>query len=620
MKWCGLFWTIAFAIAGFSAQAQVFVQSGEHDEFSRLVFEYPSDRKWDIRQNEKTATVVLNPNGYLLDVSRVFQRLPRNRIAEVRNTQEGLQIEFNCRCQAEGFRTSSGYLVIDVKEGEAPASQGSAEVETPRLRFDDQSESSFPILAKLLQEQAQKEEPQVQTAQEALESSREEILQSVSRALSQGLLSPKPQTSTDENVAVLEQIEADLQKNTPDNLNTGTSLDPPQAVRPELPPGSCERMTVFEWSEVVGNTPAEQLALVSGLIVEDKDKLPDAASIERAALILLGLGFGAEARQVLESFDIENTELDAIGALVDGEPLQDEPTFWGATDCDGPAALWAILAQTGTDDRTNINETAIQVALAELPAQLRQAIIPRLHSQLRTAGVDLNLDDLKTPRPKLFEPNEEGTMVEVALLPEKELKLGSEVGSDLGSYLRDAVQKGRTVDVETLAHAEAVFLSLEDGALRQQFLRDLALAQLRAARIVPAVELLTNERLTFVEDQDFFEKLVEVAVTTLTPAELAVFATSIEELLDKSDLKSDLLSALDVVGMGAVMQETMPKISAPPIPTLVPSVDDRSDGDDTEVPSVKVDESAQNTPIGQSEKALGDSAKLRARLQSLLDD
>lgn len=142
--WAGsLLSCCAFAalIAVFPPEAQaqtVLVLSGEHDGFSRLALVLPGPGGWTIIPAAGGYVLRLEAPGIALDTSRVFDLIPRDRIASVVARPDGLFLSVTCECHLRSFEDRPGVLVIDVVSGPDPADaeQAPLSARTPAPRPD----------------------------------------------------------------------------------------------------------------------------------------------------------------------------------------------------------------------------------------------------------------------------------------------------------------------------------------------------------------------------------------------------------------------------------------------------------------------------------------------------
>jgi hypothetical protein len=116
---------------------------------------------------------------------------------------------------------------------------------------------------------------------------------------------------------------------------------------------------------------------------------PDPAAVLGLARYYLHLGFGAEARAVLEAFggDLPGAAtLSALAALIDGRGAAGAGPFAGQGACPGRAALWATVAEGVPRSGAGVNAKAVTAAFAELPPHLRRLLGPKLARAFLDAG------------------------------------------------------------------------------------------------------------------------------------------------------------------------------------------------------------------------------------------
>ena len=101
-----------------AGQAQTLsVRSGEHATFTRLVIRLPEGQDWELGRTSGGYGLRLPGSGVDMDVSQVFERVPRTRLADIRPATEGYDIVITCDCRATGFEDGTGLLVVDIREG-----------------------------------------------------------------------------------------------------------------------------------------------------------------------------------------------------------------------------------------------------------------------------------------------------------------------------------------------------------------------------------------------------------------------------------------------------------------------------------------------------------------------
>ncbi len=113
----GAFLAFWFLLVSGVAHAQtVVVRSGEHADFSRLVVAVtPGD--WVFGRVESGYELRLKVPGVEFDSSRIFDLIPRTRIADVSTPGPGrLRLKLGCNCSGDAFAMADGRIVIDISD------------------------------------------------------------------------------------------------------------------------------------------------------------------------------------------------------------------------------------------------------------------------------------------------------------------------------------------------------------------------------------------------------------------------------------------------------------------------------------------------------------------------
>lgn len=110
-----------FAAAPAWAEA-ISVRSGDHADFARLVLDFDASQGWQLGRVDGGWEFRAARTDVAFDLSRVFRLIPRNRITGVTAPAPGvLRILVGCACHIDGFELRRSRVVIDVKDGPAPA-------------------------------------------------------------------------------------------------------------------------------------------------------------------------------------------------------------------------------------------------------------------------------------------------------------------------------------------------------------------------------------------------------------------------------------------------------------------------------------------------------------------
>jgi hypothetical protein len=115
---------------------------------------------------------------------------------------------------------------------------------------------------------------------------------------------------------------------------------------------------------------------------------PNLENVEKAVKFYLAMGFGAEARMLLDAFQDVRGDASvwrAMSHIVDLEPVRG-PAFDGMQTCDTGAAMWAAMAN---DELPPLQQVAIPAVLrtfSALPLHLRRHLGPGLASRFLSRG------------------------------------------------------------------------------------------------------------------------------------------------------------------------------------------------------------------------------------------
>lgn len=408
----------------------VTIASGEHEGFTRLVLTLPQPTDWRVGRS---------PDGYVFqvvgaqpryDLSRVFDRIDRNRLASIWADpgDGGLRIGVACPCHALPFEFRPGTIVIDLRDGQPP----------PGSSFEQTLQGqALPALAK---ESPPRPRPRTlaapltynwrdavlddrlpdQTSPPAaplpltlpnrqLLTLRDDLMMDLSRAVAEGLVDPanrpppappqKARPAPDSsNLRLGPPLDARSVLSEPANLAAQGAVCPPP-----------DTLAIADWGDArpVSVQMAEAMANLTG----EFDR-PDPAAVRRAVRFLLHLGFGAEALAVLTAFPTDDPDRalwQSMARLVDGNPDPDG-AFGALAACDSAAALWAGLADPSLSP-TAINVAALLRSFSVLPPHLRRHLGPTLAEQFLAAGDKVNATAIKDSLLRLPGPPDPRTTI-----------------------------------------------------------------------------------------------------------------------------------------------------------------------------------------------------------------
>ncbi|HHS94000.1 MAG TPA: hypothetical protein ENK63_01465, partial [Rhodobacterales bacterium] len=348
------------------------------------------------------------------DLSRVFERISRDRIASIDDLGAGrLFIGVGCDCHADAFFLRDGQVVLDIKDGPPPAAlavfnsplpdasltEARGQNETisvaSREREIISDRGGLPLVPSMTQGVTetvgapQSVAPSSETFDVAplrqpnprVAETEAALVEQLARAVSQGLV-----------VADTVQIDNAARP-------AGTNAPMPLPLRPVLPPppppvasprghvsvetgvdraapdiqqvtatdagNACLAPTLFEISEWGGSLEqGADLGRYRSRLLGEFDQAESAAVADLAHYYLY-LSFGAETKALLRQFPESVERADLLFQMAD---VMDTGKAEGAgrlipqMACDGATALWATLAQLHLKKGQSINTQAVTLA------------------------------------------------------------------------------------------------------------------------------------------------------------------------------------------------------------------------------------------------------------------
>ncbi len=515
-------------LAAVPAAAQtVRVKSGEHEDFSRLVFYFPERPDYELVETDGGYELRAGAD-YAYDTSDVFRLIPRDRVAGLGMVDGALRIELACNCPAEVVDYAPRILVLDVRdpqrtdpEAAAPAGRPGPWRNAERLRpataaprssvaiarFDGLAmPRPTPLLPGALAESAgagttatAAAAPEVAVSNPPADAIVGDLLAQIGRAASQGLLeadlsatkrlvekaTPKPvdapepeapktpvpaPSATGSHVAIRTSIDRDLGERFGRLVRDATDA----ACLPN------SAFDVLEWKRT-GFDGADLAAYRAKLIGEFD--AADPAAVRDLARHLIALTFGAEAAAVLRVFPDGVKDRDlllTLAEIVDHGHAAGPTQLDGQFGCPTAAALWSALAQEEIPPGAEIDTGAIVSTFSALPLHLRRHLGPDLAERFIRAGmtpVALSLRNAIARAPGAHGERFELLEVELETDPDaadERLQALAETGRSaeaLALSIERQSSAGRTVASDTLENAAAMAYELKGTDLAARLKR-----------------------------------------------------------------------------------------------------------------------------------------------------
>ncbi|MEO0859494.1 MAG: hypothetical protein AAFY65_02690 [Pseudomonadota bacterium] len=420
------------ALAPVTVSAQT-IFSGEHEDFSRLVFPAAGALDWDITQEDGSVRVVFSGQNLALNTAEVFAKIPRTRLTSVAAVGNTLTLVMQCACDVSVRQIPSDHIVIDILDGSRaiPDPEPVAEVTPPALPLQLPATSS--LAARLRVPDRPRAAPSFAAPEAAPDQKTENAPQiTIHEHARVGLLDGQGKSSTAKEIVVgcaLEDRAADL-----------LLADPVAALK--------------------------QISVAHSTVLNEDGAQVDAA-VSALADAYLEAGWGAEAQQVLGALTNDTTDIrSTIAVALDGDPDLSGPSI-AATETCGPASTTLMLISGARiSDWDAVDETALVRFIDQMSDARRRDLEPRLLEGLTSYGQEDLLLSLGR-RPELEKQYLPATHEAVA------------AGTDQAA-IRAALSlisnkdAAHNVNATHLQNAIALLPSIPPGQLRAGFERTLA--------------------------------------------------------------------------------------------------------------------------------------------------
>lgn len=413
-------WFVAATAA--SAQTTVTVQSGEHDGFTRLALTFGAEVAWEVTRSAQGYVLSVDAPGLRYDLSRVYQRISRQRLSAVWTDPESGQLQLNvaCACHALPFEYRPGILVIDLRDGPPPpgsafergpdgermAALTQRAPVRPRVRPDISApyrmgvrngydwialaigtpqpagtEIEAPLPAPF------REEEIAALLGEGTADLRRALLYDLARGAAEGAvdLTLVPPDLDEVSPEDLDQVKI----HQADALAQMIGLTTGDAAAKMTDEGEVcigdEALEISDWGDP--RPVAQAIGPLTAGLYGEFDRV-DTEAAGRAIRYLLSLGFGAEAAGMIRALGMPAEEAQiwaTMARVLDGDP-DPEGAFAGMAACNTAAALWSVLATPEVPQDEQVNAAAVLRSFSALPPHLRRHLGAALADRMLTRG------------------------------------------------------------------------------------------------------------------------------------------------------------------------------------------------------------------------------------------
>ena len=515
-----------------SAQEDLIAQSGEHETFSRIVFPLAEEITWNIEQSDRAVRISFRDLDATLSTEGLLSRLPTGRLESIAAKRGVVELALGCDCEVDVFRFDGRFVVIDVLDAvklSAPTETGSTV--KPSIPFaDDQPNPIAALAARMLPSN----EPVVDESAQIFS---DDVLASrMADAVAAQLLAPS---------GTLEPNDDTRAGNGPMQIEINTPFRNQLPQKATAQEQNCNLPTYAD----IGQWPSHQEVLQSiGAMrreVFDDNGQVDPIRARALAAAYIALGFGVEARAILEMSGQNDPLMKALAYVVDGSPSPSDSELREAFACPNALAFWAVLSAGALPDGANLNERAVEVTLAKMRVEYRGVYAGTVAARLRAGGYEQAARQIEGLMARTNGSNaaEVAVFDTVALaelqLEERLATLRSLVFANtpvsaqaLNALLREHMQSRIALDDALLTFAGSFVETVEDDALRigihAGVLSGLVLSG------YPFEALQAYERLLLVQPEHtmaHLDALVSLATEVVPADEFALFVVGLGDLV-----------------------------------------------------------------------------------------
>ncbi|SDY44668.1 hypothetical protein SAMN05444004_101463 [Jannaschia faecimaris] len=483
-----LFALILVALLSDGAIAQqVEVQSGEHPNFSRLVFPDSPDRTWAVLELNGVTHIKFSRDMPSLDLSQVFKLIPRDRLRSATFENGTLSLVLGCACPVNITQIPSNHIVIDINDplSEFSSNSNAHATELP-FKFLPLRMPSFELQAPLLASLVESRGNQSSLIDGEIESS------SVAQITSNQIL----KHPTGHVPLVLDEMLSERA------IHQASNCEVDALARMVL---------TSDLGEALDDLTAAHASLLTG-----QDEL-DENAVHDLALVYLRLGWGAEAKRSIESSANDQEVIRIVAAALDGSSLPEYSSI--DPGCGPGAAVVALLIGVEADVWARANEAELARFLDGIPEGRRREFGNRLSSSLTLLNqADLLIGITPTANTPMSEPKL------------SEAAAGTSAAAVLAAIdlLESANISSQPLDELHLENARAIRPSVPNGPMLDAL--DLVLAEslVIARQPAMAIEMVTDNQVSA-------QTLLDLLSAHLSPEDAADFMVRLEPLLSPDD-------------------------------------------------------------------------------------
>lgn len=385
-----LFWIVVAT----ATQAQTLhVTAGEHDTFTRIVVQTPPGARWTLDGDETTQHLRFEPTTLGFDLRRLFDRIPRTRLANAQAADATLTLTLACPCALKAWQEGPGLVVIDISDpvattGSAPPRVASAPPSPMPTPPSPGTARTAGIALARRHDQGRARQAPVPQESLRLDVSADSLGFSIAQALSQGLLEPATFSLPPSRPVLSDtgQQAAGL----PQNIRITSAVARQNPGDPSIEPldEECTAAAALAFlSTPISESFNLRFARLMRSLYGEFDEF-DPATRQALIELYLGAGFGAEARALIENGPdpgLDREPLLGMSDVLENRMSNSRLRLSRMAACGGPAAVIAVLAGAPAAETAGFARD-IALAFADFSAPLRAILGPNLALSLIEAN------------------------------------------------------------------------------------------------------------------------------------------------------------------------------------------------------------------------------------------
>lgn len=446
---------LVFLLSALPTMSEVFVKSGSHPGFDRLVVYLSEKQEWEISEIGERHLFTVNDLSEGFDIENVYQTISRSRLRAIRSSQDSLEIELGCDCRLVANTLATGQVVIDVFGSGSSDPLGSAS-------------DLAPTTLRNLENPQEQPDPR---AEKELKQFRMKLFKDLGRSISLSLLdlndrqeNSRPATTmpsvfdrieTSERIRLYNAIE-DAQKR---SGGKGKIVQAPQCPAQEI-------FKIRDWAEE--EKFSETIADLRSSLVNEFDEIDEKVSYSLVRLYIY-YGLTPEAKAILSKVSLSQNRSDHLSSMIDildGVKTSESSSFSEWTHCEGAITPWLVLFDPQKSDLSEEVRKTLVFEVSSWPPSILETVGSQLSEILQERGYSTTasvIQDIVSGK------NADTVLQELQLanLSSSELYELANSGQDqsalaLGLYLERAIGQSRAIQKEDLELASAYEFELQD--------------------------------------------------------------------------------------------------------------------------------------------------------------